>query len=90
MLVEKSLNAALMDYVNGKKVVVLQCQEDGRMDANLLSDFLEHDANKYLVDVPIVENPNITLDQKEIIRAVHDTQEESEEGEILPPTKSRR
>ena len=58
MLVEKKLNDALMDYTKGRKVVVLQCAQDGRIDANLLSDFLEDDQIKYLVDVPAYSNPD--------------------------------
>lgn len=57
MLVEKSVKEALMDYAKGRKVVVLQCDEKGRIDANLLSDFLEEENNKYLVDVPAVIDP---------------------------------
>ena len=71
MLVEKSVKEALMDYAKGRKVVVLQCSEDGKMDANLLSDFLECDNNKYLVDVPAVIDP-------EFESAVHDMMKGSE------------
>lgn len=97
MLVERSLKSALIDYAKGKKVVVLQCREDGRMDANLLSDFLEHDENKYLVDVPAVENPEFERAVQNmvsgmptpevIVQAVHETQEEAEEGKVSPPPR---
>lgn len=77
MLVEKSVKEALMDYAKGRKVVVLQCSEDGKMDANLLSDFLEYDNNKYLVDVPAVVNP-------EFEAAVQDMMKGSE---VITPTE---
>lgn len=57
MLVEKSVKEALMDYAKGRKVVVLQFDAKGRIDANLLSDFFEDENNKYLVDVPAVIDP---------------------------------
>lgn len=95
MLVEKSLIDALIDYTKGRKVVVLQVQDDGKMDAGLLDDFLEQKENKYLVDVPAYNNPDFesavhrmsgTLpDPEQIVAAVHETQEESSGEEILPP-----
>lgn len=68
MLVEKSVKEALMDYAKGRKVVVLQCSEDGKMDANLLSDFLEYDNNKYLVDVPAVINPEFEASVQDMMK----------------------
>lgn len=68
MLVEKSVKEALMDYAKGRKVVVLQCSEDGKMDANLLSDFLEYDNNKYLVDVPAVIDPEFEAAVQDMVK----------------------
>lgn len=68
MLVEKSVKEALMDYAKGRKVVVLQCSEDGKIDANLLSDFLEYDSNKYLVDVPAVVNPEFEAAAQDMMK----------------------
>lgn len=62
MLVEKSIKEALMDYAKGRKVVVLQFDAKGRIDANLLSDFFEDENNKYLVDVPAVIDPEFESD----------------------------
>ena len=89
MLVEKSVKEALMDYAKGRKVVVLQCSEDGKMDANLLSDFLEYDNNKYLVDVPAVVNPEFEAAVQDMMKgsevitpAEEDVNEEPAESEV--------
>ena len=89
MLVEKSVKEALMDYAKGRKVVVLQCSEDGKMDANLLSDFLEYDNNKYLVDVPAVIDPefesavqDMMKGSEVITQAEEDVNEEPAESEV--------
>ena len=82
MLVEKSVKEALMDYAKGRKVVVLQCSEDGKMDANLLSDFLEYDNNKYLVDVPAVVNPEFEASVQDMMKgpeAITQTEEDVNE-----------
>lgn len=92
MLVEKSVKEALMDYAKGRKVVVLQCSEDGKMDANLLSDFLEYDNNKYLVDVPAVVNPEFEASVQDMMKgsevitpAEEDVNEEPAESEMDEP-----
>ena len=89
MLVEKSVKEALMDYAKGRKVVVLQCSEDGKMDANLLSDFLEYDNNKYLVDAPAVIDPefesavqDMMKGSEVITQAEEDVNEEPAESEV--------
>lgn len=89
MLVEKSVKEALMDYAKGRKVVVLQCSEDGKMDANLLSDFLEYDNNKYLVDVPAVVNPEFEASVQDMMKGSEaitpteeDVNEEPAESEV--------
>ena len=82
MLVEKSVKEALMDYAKGRKVVVLQCSEDGKMDTNLLSDFLEYDNNKYLVDVPAVINPEFEASVQDMMKgseAITTTEEDANE-----------
>lgn len=95
MLVEKKLNDALINYTKGRKVVVLQCAQDGRIDAKLLSDFLEGDQIKYLVDVPAYSNPDFEdaiRDMAEFAKAPEDhpdLESESEE-QLPPPSKSRR
>lgn len=92
MLVEKSVKEALMDYAKGRKVVVLQCSEDGKMDANLLSDFLEYDNNKYLVDVPAVVNPEFEAAVQDMMKGSEaittteeDVNEEPAESEVDEP-----
>lgn len=95
MLVEKSIKEALMDYAKGRKVVVLQFDAKGRIDANLLSDFFEDENNKYLVDVPAYNNPDFEaavqemtceiLSADQIVAAVHETQEDSAEEESIAP-----
>lgn len=92
MLVEKSVREALVDYAKGRKVVVLQCSEDGKMDANLLSDFLEYDNNKYLVDVPAVINPEFEAAVQDMMKGSEaitptkeDTNEEPAESEADEP-----
>lgn len=89
MLVEKSVKEALMDYAKGRKVVVLQCSEDGKIDANLLSDFLEYDSNKYLVDVPAVVNPEFEAAVQDMMKGSEaitpteeDVNEETAESEV--------
>lgn len=57
MLVEKSVQEALKDYVSGKKVVVCTEWDDGSMDAQSIEDMLPQENHHYLVDVPAVENP---------------------------------
>lgn len=95
MLVEKKLNDALINYTKGRKVVVLQCSEDGRMDANLLSDFLEDDKIKYLVDVPAYSNPDFENTVQSMVESArtpeeHPDPEPESEEQLPPPTKSRR
>ena len=100
MLVEKSIKEALIDYTKGRKVVVLQVQDDGKMDAGLLDDFLEQKENKYLVDVPAYSDPDFEaavqkmtceiLSADQIVAAVHETQEDSaEEDSTTPPSRRR-
>ena len=89
MLVEKSVRKALMDYAKGRKVVVLQFDTKGRIDANLLSDFFEDENNKYLVDVPAVIDPELesavqdmTKGSEVITQAEEDVNEEPAESEV--------
>lgn len=93
MLVEKKLNDALIDYTKGRKVVVLQCAKDGRIDANLLSDFLKDDQIKYLVDVPAYNNPDFEgaiRDMAESVKVPEDYPDlKSESEEQLPPPPRR-
>ncbi len=100
MLVEKSIKEALMDYAKGRKVVVLQFDAKGRIDANLLSDFFEDENNKYLVDVPVYSDPDFEAavqgmtgaipSADQIVAAVHETQEEPIEEESTTPPSRRR
>lgn len=92
MLVEKSAKEALMDYAKGRKVVVLQCDEKGRIDANLLSDFFEDENNKYLVDVPAVINPEFEASVQDMMKGPEtitpteeDANEEPAESEADEP-----
>ena len=89
MLVEKSVREALMDYAKGRKVVVLQFDAKGRIDANLLSDFFEDENNKYLVDVPAVVNPEFEAAVQDMMKgsevitpAEEDVNEEPAESEV--------
>ncbi|MDY4192795.1 MAG: hypothetical protein SOY03_00510 [Bariatricus sp.] len=89
MLVEKSVKEALMDYAKGRKVVVLQFDSKGRIDANLLSDFFEDENNKYLVDVPAVVNPEFEAAVQDMMKgsevitpAEEDANEEPAESEV--------
>lgn len=87
-----SLNEALTAYTKGEKVIILQCLEDGQMKANLLSDFLEHEEDHFLIARTAATEVQ-TPDPEQIIQAVHDTQpdpEKEEDGEELPPSRSRR
>lgn len=68
MLVEKSVREALVDYAKGRKVVVLQFDAKGRIDANLLSDFFEDENNKYLVDVPAVIDPEFEAAVQDMVK----------------------
>lgn len=66
----------------GRKVVVLQCDEKGRIDANLLSDFLEEENNKYLVDVPEVIDPEFEAAVQDMMKgseAITQTEEDANE-----------
>ena len=92
MLVEKSVKEALTDYAKGRKVVVLQCDEKGRIDANLLSDFFEDENNKYLVDVPAVVNPEFEASVQDMMKGSEaittteeDVNEEPAESEVEEP-----
>lgn len=89
MLVEKSVKEALMDYAKGRKVVVLQFDAKGRIDANLLSDFFEDENNKYLVDVPAVIDPEFESAVQDMMKgsevitpAEEDVNEEPAESEV--------
>ena len=89
MLVEKSVREALVDYAKGRKVVVLQFDAKGRIDANLLSDFFEDENNKYLVDVPAVINPEFEAAVQDMMKgsevitpAEEDVNEEPAESEV--------
>lgn len=92
MLVEKSVKEALIDYAKGRKVVVLQFDAKGRIDANLLSDFFEDENNKYLVDVPAVINPEFEASVQDMMKgsevitpAEEDVNEEPAESEMDEP-----
>ena len=92
MLVEKSVREALVDYAKGRKVVVLQFDAKGRIDANLLSDFFEDENNKYLVDVPAVINPEFEAAVQDMMKgsevitpAEEDVNEEPAESEADEP-----
>ena len=89
MLVEKSVKQALMDYAKDKKVVVLQFDAKGRIDANLLYDFLEDEKNEYLVDVAAVINPEFEAAVEDMMKgsevitpAEEDVNEEPAESEV--------
>ena len=92
MLVEKSVKEALIDYAKGRKVVVLQYDAKGRIDANLLSDFFEDENNKYLVDVPAVVNPEFEAAVQDMMKGSEaitpteeDVNEETAESEVGEP-----
>lgn len=91
MLVEKSVKEALIDYAKGRKVVALQFDAKGRIDANLLSDFFEDENNKYLVDVPAVVNPEFEADaneepaESEVEESESANDEDGEEKQLPPP-----
>ena len=90
MYIEKSLKEALSDYLLGRPVRVMREKEDGSLDIERLSDLLEREKNRYLVDVPAVANPEFEQAVQEmvqemeqpsadqIIQAVHGTQEEDD------------
>ena len=80
MLVEKSREEALKDFLRGKKVIVLVDYDDASLDADLLENMLPEEFH-YLVNVPEVSTP------EEIIGAVHETQGESVD---TPPKTIRR
>lgn len=89
MLVEKSVKEALIDYAKGRKVVVLQFDAKGRIDANLLSDLFEDENNKYLVDVPAVIDPEFESAVQDMMKgsevitpAEEDVNEEPAESEV--------
>ena len=81
MYIEKSLKEALEDYMLGRPVTVLWTGSDGDLNAMRLSDLLGEEENHYLVDVPAVQEMKESVQPapEEIIQAVHDTQEESED-----------
>ena len=78
MFQEMSLKEALKKYIAGKKVLCLQIYEDGRVDANDLSDFLEGKQLHYLVDVVAVKNPDFEEAVQKMV---------SQEKHKCPPTK---
>lgn len=81
--IEKSLKEALEEYMLGRPVTVLWTSEDGSLDAMSLSDLLEQEENRFLVDMP----DDLTQPApEEIIQAVHDTQEEPED--CPPPNRN--
>lgn len=92
MYIEKSLKEALSDYLLGRPVRVMWEKEDGGLDIARLSDLLEQERNRYLVDVPAVINPEFEQAVQEMeqpsadqtIQAVHETQEEDD-----APTRHR-
>lgn len=88
MLVEKSVKEALMDYAKGRKVVVLQFDAKGRIDANLLSDFFEDENNKYLVDVPAVVNPEFEAAVRDMMKG-SDMIVSTEDGTDSEPIESK-
>lgn len=57
MLIEKSLMDALREFIKGKPVTVLWQGEDGGMQVSMLSELLDQEENHYLVNVPVMENP---------------------------------
>lgn len=80
MFQEMNLKDALKKYIAGKKVLCLQIYEDGRIDANDLSDFLEGKQLHYLVDVPAVKNPDFEEAVQKMV---------SQEKPKSPPTKPK-
>lgn len=83
MLIEKDVKSALEDYVKGRKVTVLTVEESGKMDAGLLSDFLENKDFHFLVDVPAYENPDFSA-------AVRDMMAGGSSGEESPAPPPER
>lgn len=70
MLVEKSMKDALIDYLNGKKVIVVNELDDESMGVQHIEEMLPPEFH-YLVDVPaVMPTP------EQIIGVVHDTQKE--------------
>ena len=69
----------------------MQCAQDGRRDANLLSDFLEDDQIKYLVDVPAYSNPDFEDAIRDMAESAKVPEDHlnlgSESEEQLPPPR---
>ena len=95
MLVERPVMKALQDYLKGKKVVVIGEYDDGSIESMKMEDVLPQDGFHYLVDVPAAPNPDFEdavqemtceiLSTDQIIAAVHETQEEIPEDEVIAP-----
>lgn len=86
MFQEMSLKDALKKYIAGKKVLCLQIYEDGRVDANDLSDFLEGKQLHYLVDVVAVKNPDF---EEAVQKMVSQKKPELKEKLKSPHTKPK-
>ena len=86
MFTERPVMKALQDYLKGKKVVVIGEYDDGIIESMKMEDVLPQDGFHYLVDVPVVSDPDFEAAVQEmvgafpsadqIISAVHETQEE--------------
>lgn len=81
MLIEKSLMDALREFIKGKPVTVLWQGEDGGMQVSMLSELLDQEENHYLVNVPVMENP-------EFLKAEEDALPRKEEKSCPPPVRA--
>lgn len=95
MLVERPVMKALQDYLKGKKVVVIAEYVDGSIELMKMEEFLPQDGFHYLVDVPAAPDPDFESAVQEmtgaipsaeqIVAAVHETQEEIPDDEVITP-----
>lgn len=69
MYIEKNMQEALTDYLEGCPVTILREKTGGSMEAVELSQLLNQGSGRFLVDLPKRE-----LQPDEIIQAVHETQ----------------
>ncbi|WP_101696155.1 hypothetical protein [Dorea phocaeensis] len=81
MLIEKSLMDALREFIKGKPVTVLWQGEDGGMQVSMLSELLDQEENHYLVNVPVMENP-------EFPKVEEDALPRKEEKSCPPPVRA--
>lgn len=81
MYVEKSLREALEGFLKGRKVIAITDLGDGSLYAERIEKMLPKES-RYMVDVPVVEDPEFEKALANMVKAKADKKQETDPEEM--------